>query len=1205
MPVRDTYNSFTPQARKERQHNSIHLFVLLLWCALVPSAAVAQVVIPIANDISTIAGNGTAGFTGDGGLATSAEIHSPYGVAVDVAGNIYIADQANNCIRKVTATTADISTLAGDGTAGYSGDGGLAINAELNGPTGIAVDRAGNLYIADASNNRVRAVNTGSSSVTIAGVAIAAGDIATIAGNGTAGFSGDGGAATSAKLSLPFEVTVDGAGDFFIADRNNNRVRKVTFGGTISTFAGNGTAGFSGDGGAATSAELHSASGVALDRSGNLYIADTANQRIRLVTASTGLITTAAGNGTAGFSGDGGAATSAELHLPAAVVVDTAGNLYIADTMNNRIRKVTAATGKISTFAGNGTGGFSGDGGAATSAEVNLPFGVTLDTAGDVYIGDTSNNRVRIVGMINFFVSPSGSDGNTGTSLSSALLTFDKARSKVQSVAGTEPITVVLAGGTYYNTSVIFNSPDSGTATNPIVYTNYPGQTPILSGGARLSGTYTFSPYTSGVCLHISNCWKTTLGSGFVNNSCSSLPCYFERLWYNNSVRFRPRTGATASALVGAYGHYVSSTQPYNVTVSSTDPGLSNVTSWKNLNDVELFDTERWVVNIQRLASVSTGSGSVTFTTTCTAGGSGPGACSNPNGAGLWITNERYVFDNVRELLLLPGQWYLDRLCSTCASSPTLYYIALNSTENPNTDNPGIVVGQNNQVLSLNSTSPEYVTFQGLQFQNDNYTLPNGTPTGALSGYASSQLDPQFNYAGVITQNSPSAMVGCYPCNNVTFNLDTFTQTTASALEFLDGSANDTVENSLFFDIGASGIKVGNATSIGSAPNNILITNNAVLGTSRYLGAGDAIAIGVANNIEVSFNNLGHSYHDGIEACKPSATSPTYCNSLGYLNFHDNDIHDIMRGVTSDGGCIYTMTAQNSMGSSLGNVLTHNRCHDVNDARAQYLNNSSFPGNGYGGNCWYHDQTSGLVTDKDNLCYRATGTGFKLTAGPQVTSQPNTSQNNIYAFVMSSVAGVTDCVPSSGILQFNFENNIVAMDQYPSAEPWEKPGATDYSMQLTNGAYFYSPVTSTQLWTNNYYFNYNGSGYGTGTKNPAFYHLGTNCGGTVTTFPNFAGWQGFGEDSGSSDTTNPGFTAATTPCTSSNDPYYPAPNPGVCDDFSFVSGSPTNFTAFSVSQATSNVPENGFGQYPVPGLLPVPTSLTDTFLTATFPAIDF
>jgi sugar lactone lactonase YvrE len=1177
----------------------VRAFLTFCCVAAMTRSAYSQVVIPIANDIDTVAGNGTAGSTGDGGLATSAELHSPYGVAVDTSGNIYIADQANNKIRKVTATTGDISTVAGDGTAGYSGDGGLATSAELNAPTGVAVDLAGNLYIADSSNNRIRAVNTGSSTVTIAGVSIPAGDINTVAGTGTAGYSGDGGAATSAKLNDPFAIALDGAGDFFIADRNNNRIREVSSStADINTVAGNGTAGFSGDGGAATSAELHTPCGVALDRSGNLYIGDTANQRVRLVTASTGTINTFAGNGTAGFSGDGGLATSAELHLPTGLIVDMANNVYIADTMNDRIRKVTATTGDISTVTGNGTAGYSGDGGAASSAEVNLPFDVAVDTAGDVYIADTSNNRIRLIGMINFFVSPSGSNSNAGTTLATALATMGGAQSKIESqaLAGTEAITVALAGGSYYSTSLSFNSTtDSGTATYPITYTNYPGQTPILSGGTRLTGNVTFSTSTTGICSGISNCYTATLSSGYASNSCSSTPCYFERLWYNNGVRFRPRTGATATSLVGAYGHYFSTSAANTFTVGNTDPGLGAVTTWTNLNDVEIFDSERWVINIERLKSVSTSPGKVTFTTTCnTSVSGGPGGCSGSN-PGQWRTGNDYVIDNVKQLLQYPGQWYLDRLCTGCSTSPVLYYVA-NTGENPNSDSPGIVVGQNNQILSLNSTS--YVTFQGLQFQNDNYTLPNGTN----GGYASVQLDPLFNYAGVTTQNSPSAMIGCYPCSNVTFNLDVFTQTTASALELLDGSTYDTVENSLFNDIGASGIKVGNATSSGSDPSNILITNNAILGVSRYLGAGDAIAIGVASYIEASFNNLGHSYHDAIEACKPGATSAGYCSGISNINFHDNDMHDIMRGVTNDGGCIYTMTAQSSTGSSSGNVLTHNRCHDVNDSRAQYLNYSSYSGDGYGGNCWYHDQTSGLVTDTDNLCYRATGTGFKLTAGPQVASQPNTSQNNIYAFTMTSVGGVTSCVTASGILQFNFENNIVVMDQYPSTPAWDS--STDYNIQLKNGAYFYSPPTSTQNWADNYYYNYSGTGYGTGSNNPGFYQLtNSNCSG-VSTFSSFASWQTFGEDSGSFDTTNPGFTKPTTACTTSNDPYYPSPDPGVCDDFTFTSGAPTNFTAFSVTQATNNTAGNGFGQYPTAGLPPIP-SITDTFLTATFPASDF
>jgi len=1176
------------------------LFVLFssFFLAALAGVAFGQVVIPTANHISTIAGTGTAGFSGDGGAATSAEIHSPYGLALDTAGNIYFADQANNRIRKVTASTGDIATVAGDGIAGYSGDGGAATSAELNGPTGVAVDRFGNIYIADASNNRIRAVNAGIAAVTIAGVVIQPGDIATVAGTGAAGYNGDNIAATSAELSFPFGVAVDGPANIYISDRNNSRVREVSAPtGIINTVAGNGTAGYSGDGGAATGAELHSPSGVALDMSGNIYIADTTNDRIREVTKSTGDISTVAGNGTAGYSGDGGAATSAELHLPIGVGVDAAGNIYIADTMNDRIRKVTASTALISTVAGNGTAGYSGDGGLATSAEINLPYDVALDTAGDFYIADTSNNRVRAVGMINFFVSTTGSNSNNGTSLSTAFATVAEAQSTIRSMglAGTEALTIAISGGTYYDTALSFTSSDSGTAANPITYTNYPGQTPILSGGTRLSGTYTFALSTSGVCSGISNCYKATLTSGFAGNNCSSGPCYFERLWYNNSVRFRPRTGAAASSLVGAYGNYSSSSAANSFTVKNSDPGVSGATSWSNLNDVEVFDSERWVVNIQRLKTVSTSTGYVTFTTTCSSSLNGPGACSGTPDPGQWRTGNNYVFDNVKQLLLYPGQWYLDRLCSGCSTSPVLYYIA-NAGENPATDNPGIVVGQNNQVLSITST--QYVNFRGLQFQNDNYQLPNSSN----GGYGSVQLDPLFNYAGTATQNSPSAMVGCYPCNYVTFNLDTFTQTTASALEFLDGSANDTVENSLFYDIGASGIKVGNATSSGTAPNNISITNNAILGVSRYLAAADALAIGVANNITVSFNNLGHSYHDGIEACKPGATSAGYCLGISNISLHDNDIHDIMRGITSDGGCVYTMTAQSSSGSSSGNVLTHNRCHDVNDPRAQYLHNSSYSGDGYGGNCWYHDQTSGLVTDTDNLCYRATGTGFKTTEGPQVASQPNTSQNNIYAFTMTSVAGVTDCAPSAGILQLNFENNIVIMDQYPSTPAWDS--STDYNIQLKGGAYFYSPPTSTQDWADNYYFNYSGTGYGTGANNPGFFHDTSNCSGSVE-FPSFAAWQAFGEDAGSSDTTNPGFTKATTACTTSNDPYYPAPDPGVCDDFSFSSGAPSGFTAFSVTQATNSTPGNGFGQYPVTGMPVVPTSIIDTFLTATFPASDF
>jgi sugar lactone lactonase YvrE len=331
--------------------------------------------------ISTVAGNGTWGYSRDGGPATSAQLYYPYGVAVDTAGNLFIADYFNKRVRKVTPGGV-ISTVAGNGTWGFSGDGGPANSAQLSGPYGVAVDTPANMFIADSNNNRIRKVTPG-------------GVISTVAGNGTSGFSGDGGPANSAQLSSPYGIAVDAAGNLFIADYGNQRIRKVTPGGIISTVAGNGTSGFSGDGGPANSAQLYNPSGVAVDTAGNLFIADQGNNCVRKVTPG-GVISTVAGNGAWGFSGDGGPANSAQLYGPAGVAVDTAGNLFIADSGNQRIRKVTLG-GVISTVAGNGTEGFSGDGGTATSAQLHNPSGVTVDTAGNLFIGDTGNQRVRKV----------------------------------------------------------------------------------------------------------------------------------------------------------------------------------------------------------------------------------------------------------------------------------------------------------------------------------------------------------------------------------------------------------------------------------------------------------------------------------------------------------------------------------------------------------------------------------------------------------------------------------------------------------------------------------------------------------------------------------------------------------------------------------------------------------------------------------------
>ena len=341
------------------------------------------------NDIRTIAGNGTAGFNGDGNQGVCAQLRSPQSVAVDASGNVYFADAANERVRKVDLSTGIITTIAGNGISGYNGDGIPATNAELQGPYGIATDGSGNVYIADHFNNRIRKVT------------VSTGLISTVAGNGTGSFSGDGGVATAAGIWFPYGIALDASGNVYIGDMINERVRKVNVSdGIISTIAGNGIAGFSGDGSAATDAEFHYPGSLVVDGLGNLYVGDLDNYRIRKITASTGIVTTIAGNGTAGYNGDSIFATTAELNTnaldgPCSLAIDASGNLYICDNDNNRIRKVNASDNIITTFAGIGTGGFSGDGGAAVSSEILNPNGIAIDNLGNIYIGDSNNNRIR------------------------------------------------------------------------------------------------------------------------------------------------------------------------------------------------------------------------------------------------------------------------------------------------------------------------------------------------------------------------------------------------------------------------------------------------------------------------------------------------------------------------------------------------------------------------------------------------------------------------------------------------------------------------------------------------------------------------------------------------------------------------------------------------------------------------------------------
>ena len=339
-------------------------------------------------NISTIAGNGAA----------SAFLSSPTSVAVDQRGDVYVADWSG-FIRKIWVQDGGTTIIAGTGILGYGGDGGQATNAMFGKGISIALDAAGNIYFADADNNRIRRVDISTRIIT------------TVAGTGATLDSGDGGLAVRAGVSRPTGIAVDASDNLYFSS-GWSRVRKlIADSGIIETVAGKFGTGFNGDNGPAVNAQFWDPIPSLVNRNGDIYIADYENSRIRVVTASTGIVTTLVGSGACaagvppfnvtvcqgGFGGDGGPAKNATLNYAAAVAADAEGNLYIADTINHRIRRVDASTGLISTIAGNGVNGFSGDGGPAIDAEISFPAGIVVDGSGRVYFADESNNRIRVL----------------------------------------------------------------------------------------------------------------------------------------------------------------------------------------------------------------------------------------------------------------------------------------------------------------------------------------------------------------------------------------------------------------------------------------------------------------------------------------------------------------------------------------------------------------------------------------------------------------------------------------------------------------------------------------------------------------------------------------------------------------------------------------------------------------------------------------
>ena len=537
----------------------------LLGSTLLTATATGSLAVLVPGEMTTVAGDAQWIYTGDNVPATGASIFLPTGVVTDAAGNMYLSDSSNNRIRRVDGKTGLITTVGGNGTPGFSGDGGPATLAEVSVPAGITIDGAGNLYFADTGNHAIRRIDAIS------------GFITTVAGTGNVqGYTGDGFAATSAKLSLPEGIAFDTAHNLYIADTGNNVIREVNATtGTITTIAGTGTPGYNGESILATTAYLNAPWSLSVAPDNTIYFADLSNNRVRKINPA-GIITTIAGVGTQGFSGDGAAANQAMMDEPASVILDPAGNLYIADSGNNRIRKISITNGYIQTVAGTGGEEFGGDGGPANVATLYGPYALHMDQSGDLFVTDMFHNRIREVsasGLPLTFatirvgkVSPPQvvaleNDGNaslnivaptfnqsaldvatttcnTGVALATAvdcnlgvefaptvIGTLVTGTLKVNSDAGNAPTVINLSGQVLSvnpTTTAVISSVNPSLVNGLVVFT-----ATISAGGATTTGTVTFLDGTAVVCTgtvkanNVASCSTSTLTLGSHNITAS------------------------------------------------------------------------------------------------------------------------------------------------------------------------------------------------------------------------------------------------------------------------------------------------------------------------------------------------------------------------------------------------------------------------------------------------------------------------------------------------------------------------------------------------------------------------------------------------------------------------------------------------------------------------------------------------------------
>ncbi|MGA7906122.1 MAG: putative Ig domain-containing protein [Candidatus Sulfotelmatobacter sp.] len=740
--------------------------------------------------------------------------------------------------------------------------------------------------------------------------------------------------------------------------------------------------------------------------------------------------------------------------------------------------------------------------------------------------------------VADFYVATNGKDTWSGTlaapnsnNTDGPFASIARAQTAVQAIlknpnGRTKTIQVLVRAGTYYLTQALnFTSADSGTASLQVNWSSYPNETPVISGGVRITN------WTHGA----GNQWTTTL---------SSSTQYFEQLFYNGQRRLRPRLGG----YMGTYYRiaatvYLPSNSDPNCSVympglgwecfdrfvySASDPISS---TWENLNapypqgDIELYDFEKWTASELRIKSIDTRAHIVYLT--------GP-TDQQDNYHGM-IAGHRYVVENLKDAFSQPGQWFLDR-----SKTPwTLTYLA-NSGENPATDT--VIIPQMTQVLI--ATGLKYVTFQGLTFEHDNWTVP--IPQG---------------YPAVTSDQGVSGAFGCYNCSNVTLNGVIVTQTQGGGVEFFTTSpssttAHNTIENSAFYDLGAFGIRYGLLAQYTDTDANVAqfgtVENNVVAGFGRVTPSGFGISQGDGHDNLYTHNEVYDGFQGGVKVCALGCI-PGVSGSHGAFNnvVSFNHIYNLGEGILDDLGAVYFNTDP----ASTGNQVLNNRIHDIDDA-------SGLDADGYAGQGIYLDANTANVLVQNNLVYRTTAVSQAQTCGPQNAHTPNNIVNNIFAYGRNGIKQEGCVPPKSGVQQFNFSNNLIY-----------------YNRGYVQTGYVYcmgQPCTEVQNYHNNMYC-YAGSANCALPTNP-FFTTGTGGRTDSVYYASLQAWQNAtGEDSGSV-VQNPGFA----------NPVYPD------DDYTLKESPGVGFVVFDPKQAGRTNP------------VIVPPAVIGTFTTAPFnPATDF